>query len=154
MELGVKTIIGGVALFILGGLSVYLLTTPSRNATAANPETETRSASAQVSVATTHSAVSSNLTETESFYEAAEARREQQLIERAEADRLAQLMAIKERSVECKFWKQQEKTTSASAKIEEKIIQYCTLQMSSSSKSSESSSPDITSEKASSSITR
>ncbi|HSC69342.1 MAG TPA: hypothetical protein VLC79_16740 [Cellvibrio sp.] len=138
MEIGVKTIVGGIALFVLGGLSVYLATNNSQhaNTAAATQETRTDNTSAptivdeQATASTTTSA-----TGAKSFYEAAEARREQQLADKAEADRLAKLLAIKERSVECKFWKQQQKNASAAAKIEDKITQYCTLQTSSSASS-------------------
>jgi hypothetical protein len=134
MEQHVKMMIGGAALFVLGGISVYLLTS---RPDAAIPPTYTQPAQA-TPVAEVESPA-------ESFYEEAEARREQQLADKAEADRLAKLTAIKERSVECKFWKQQQKTSSAAAKIEEKIIQYCTLQTSSST-SSDSSTPSSTPE--------
>lgn len=142
MELGVKTIVGGIALFVLGGLSVYLATSNSQhaNTAAAKQEARTDNASAPAvgndqAAGSTIASPTTSATNAESFYEAAEARREQQLADKAEADRLAKLLAIKERSVECKFWKQQQKTTSAAAKIEEKITQYCTLQTSSSASS-------------------
>lgn len=130
MELGVKTIVGGVALFVLGGLSVYLLTRPPA---AVSPAITTQATQTVVTSATHPTAEqTASTTTSESFYEAAEARREQQIADKAEADRLAKLLSIKERSVECKFWKQQQKTSSAAAKIGEKIIQYCTLASSSS----------------------
>ncbi|MDR7090540.1 MULTISPECIES: hypothetical protein [Cellvibrio] len=142
-----KMMIGGAALFVLGGISVYLLTS---RPDAAIPPTYTQPAQATPVAEVESPAPSSADAETsianaESFYEEAEARREQQLADKAEADRLAKLTAIKERSVECKFWKQQQKTSSAAAKIEEKIIQYCTLQTSSST-SSDSSTPSSTPE--------
>lgn len=145
MEQHIKMIVGGAALFILGGLSVYLIanrpdaTTPSsaaqpvQSASVANPApTSTPNADAPASI-----------TDAESFYTAAEARREQQLVDKAEVDRLAKLKAIKERSVECKFWKQQNKTSSAAAKIDEKIDEHCNLP--GSSAASESSTSDATS---------
>lgn len=141
MEQNVKMMIGGAALFVLGGISVYLLTS---RPDAAIPTANTQPTQTAPVVEIESTAPSS--TDAESFYEAAEARREQQLADKAEADRLAKLTAIKERSVECKFWKQQQKTSSAAAKIEEKIIQYCTLQTS----SSESTSSEATSEAVSS----
>lgn len=135
MELGVKAIVGGAALFVLGGISVYLLTSAPSNAVPPESASET--------VLTTSSAptveINNSATNAESFYAAAEARREQQLIEKSEADRLTKLRKIKENSTECKFWKQQNKTSKAAAKIEEKITQYCTLPISSESSSSASS---------------
>ena len=129
MELNVKTIIAGIALFGLGGLSVYLLNNSTEqpagtNAAVAATNTPNTSVS-DIQTAETTSAGA------ESFYEAADARREQHLADKEEADRLAKLKAIKERSVECKFWKQQQKTTSASAKIENKINEHCNLPSSS-----------------------
>lgn len=132
MELGVKAVVGGVALFVLGGISVYLVTSTPSNAVP--PET-VLTASSESTVE-----ISSSATNAESFYAAAEARREQQLIEKSETDRLTKLRKIKENSTECKFWKQQNKTSSAAAKIEEKITQYCTLPISSSPSSESNSS--------------
>jgi len=151
MEQNVKIIVGGVVLFVLGGFSVYLLT---NRPDAAIPPSSTQSVQSApiaeiVSSTTLNTDATASITDAESFYADADARREQQLIDKAEADRLAKLTTIKARSVECKFWKQQQKTSSAAAKIEEKIIQYCTLQTSS-SMSSESHSSDAMSEAASS----
>jgi len=140
MEPGIKMLAGGVALFVLGGLSVYFISRPD----AATPvqiapplQTEYASPAASAPDAATGN-------DAESFYQAADARREQLLIDKAEADRLAKLKAAKERSVECKFWKQQQKTASAAAKIDEKINAHCNLPSSSSASSStasDSSSP-------------
>lgn len=148
MEQNVKMIIGGAVLFVLGGISVYVLTSRPDAAIPSNNTQSTQSTPAAelTSPVPSSAATETSITDAESFYEAAEARREQQLADKAEADRLAKLTAIKERSVECKFWKQQQKTSSAVAKIEDKIIQYCTLQTS----SSESTSSDATSEATSS----
>lgn len=138
MEHNVKMIAGGLALFVLGGLSVYLIT--GRTDPPITPDTTPTVQTAinldALPSSTTTIESSANFTNAESFYEAAEARREQQMANKAEADRLAKLKVIKERSVECKFWKQQQKTSSAAAKIAEKIIQYCTLQTSSSESTS------------------
>jgi hypothetical protein len=132
MELGVKTVIGGAALFVLGGLSVYFLVSPTADADAPVAAPITTSPATESPVAT------QSTTTPESFYEAADARREQLLADKAEADRLAKLKSVKERSVECKFWKQQQKTSSAAAKIDAKIDEHCNLP--SSSAASESSS--------------
>jgi hypothetical protein len=138
MEQNVKMIVGGVVLFVLGGVSVYLLTSRPDAAIPPSAAPPVQSAPVAQIASTTPSSTDAetSITDAESFYEAAEARREQQLADKAEADRLAKLTAVKERSVECKFWKQQQKTSSAAAKIEEKIIQYCTLQASSSESTS------------------
>lgn len=140
MELGAKAIIGGAALFVLGGLSVYLLTSSTSSAVPSKPAATVTALYAAPAPTNSTTASDSSATNAESFYAAADARREQQLIDKAEADRLAKLKAIKERSVECKFWKQQNKTTSASAKIDEKIDEHCNLPISSSARSEHSSS--------------
>lgn len=116
MEQNVKMIVGGLGLFVLGGISVYLMTsrpdaaTPPKVASPAQYEYTTEVTSASSSAET-----SASITDAESFYEAAEARREQQLEDKAEADRLAKLKAIKERSMECTFWKQQQKNIQRSS---------------------------------------
>lgn len=163
MEIGAKTIAAGIGLFFLGGLSVYLLT--AKNEITARPAAQHQSAAMQVALAqvsaskpvttssdvepveTTSSSIpigeaTEELTH-DAFLAQAEARREQQLIDKAEADRLAKLKAAKERSVECKFWKQQQKSSSAAAKVEEKIIQHCTIQTISSNASSENVSSSV-----------
>ncbi len=138
MEQNVKMIVGGLVLFVLGGLSVYLVISRPNAAPQPTPVKPVQSApvSDPVSTSTSDTSASASIVDAESFYEAAEARREQQMADKAEADRLAKLKAIKERSVECTFWKQQQKTSSAAAKITEKITQYCTLQTSSSESTS------------------
>src|SRR6188768_3693507 len=142
MEPSVKMIAGGLVLFVLGGLSVYLISRPN-----AAPAPIIPAAQSDYAPATTAASADTpdSSTNAESFYEAANARREQNLIDKAEADQLAKLKAIKERSVECKFWKQQQKTSSAAAKIDEKINEHCNLASSSfastSSAESDSSSP-------------
>lgn len=137
MEPGVKIIAGGLVLFVLGGLSVYLIGRPN-----AAPVPTATPVQADAPATPTPAAAS---TGAESFYQAADARREQMLIDKAEADRLAKLKVAKERSVECKFWKQQQKNSSAAAKIDEKINTHCNLPGSSSastgSSASDSSSP-------------
>lgn len=145
MEQHVKMIVVGLGLFVLGGLSVYLLTYRPETSVPTNPEPLAQSVPdvKVTSTSTPTPEASSSITNAESFYEAAEARREQLLAEKAEADRLAKLKAIKERSVECKFWKQQQKTSSAAAKIDEKINTHCNLPSSASESSatSDSSAP-------------
>ena len=149
MEVGKKTIAAGIGLFFLGGLSVYLVmansapapstgysqTTHNEQAIAPSTQAETTSAATEdensPGESDTETQAPTELTHDE-FLAQAEARREQLLIDKAEADRLEKMRLIKERSVECKFWRQQQKNSSASSKIEEKITQYCTLQASSS----------------------
>jgi hypothetical protein len=137
MEPGVKMIAGGLVLFVLGGLSVYLISRPAAT-TPAQIASQEQSAYTPATTATSASSPepATDTIDAESFYEEAEARREQQLIDKAEADRLAKLKAAKERSVECKFWKQQQKTSSAAAKIDEKINEHCNLPSSSSASTS------------------
>jgi hypothetical protein len=48
--------------------------------------------------------------------------------------------------VECKFWKQQQKTSSAAAKIDEKINQYCNLSVDSSNEASSAATQPVTGE--------
>ena len=145
MEPGVKMLAGGMLLFVLGGLSVYFISRPDAATplqTAAPQQTEYAPAPTAIAASAPDAATG---TDAESFYQAADARREQLLVDKAEADRLAKLKAAKERSVECKFWKQQQKTSSAAAKIDEKINAHCNLPSSSSastsSAASDSSSP-------------
>lgn len=134
----IKMAVGGLVLFGLGGLSVYFLTAPASTNTPPAVEVSSAPASSPVTTSTVDS--DSSIMTSESFYAAAEARREQQLADKAEADRIAKLKAIKERSVECTFWKQQQKTSSAAAKIDEKINEHCNLPSSSSAGESSSAS--------------
>jgi hypothetical protein len=154
MEIGKKTIAAAVGLFFLGGFSVYLLmanqqmaaqpsSTPHNSAAEQEALQQVHpSAAAQEQPAQSAPESASNASQSteelthEVFLAQAEARREERLINKEETDRLAKLKAAKERSVECKFWKQQQKTSSAAAKVEEKIIHYCTVQASSESTSS------------------
>jgi hypothetical protein len=165
MEIGKKVITAGVALFCLGGLSVYVLMAPKPEASGNKPGRVQQSAM-QAAIAqleqekpSEESGISSMpastaLTETNAtpemthaaFLAEAEARREQNLENKAEAERLEKLRIAKQNSVECKFWKQQQKTSSAAAKIEEKINQYCNLPVDSSSEASSAAMQQITGE--------
>ena len=78
------------------------------------------------------------------FEAAAEARREQQLADKAEADRMAKLRQQKADSVDCKFWRQQQQTSSTAAKIEEKIKTHCMLASDLASSESSSSAETVT----------
>ncbi len=143
MEVSKKAIIIGASLFILGGLSVYLLTPKGQplHATPAHQQHNSamQAAIAQIEQKGTSPTDTSNVSETSSIDEAttemthaaflaeAEAHREEKLENKTEAERQAKLLKAKQNSVECKFWRQQQKTTSAAAKIEEKINYYCTL---------------------------
>src|SRR6187402_2214559 len=137
MEPSVKMIAGGLVLFVLGGLSVYLISRPNAAPAPTAPPLQADHAPAATPVNTPDAATGNDAA---SFYQAADARREQLLIDKAEADRLAKLKAEKERSVECKFWKQQQKTSSAAAKIDEKIDAHCNLPGSSSAGTSSAAS--------------
>ncbi len=160
MEIGSKVIAAaGISLFILGGLSVYLLMAPksdvperkltSRQHSAMQAavaqleqqepkEQETTRAPLENS-APLNTDASEEMTHA-AFIADAEARREQNMEDKAEAERLDKLRKIKQNSTECKFWKQQQKSSSAAARIEEKIIQFCTLQNTSSIANSEATS--------------
>ena len=147
MEIGKKTIAAAAGLFFLGGFSVYLVmansNAPTQPVTAQHKTAAMQEALAQVraSQAATqpHDHTSSPATTTdaapaaaeelthEAFLAQAEARREERLINKEEADRLEKLKAMKERSVECKFWKQQLKVSKASEKVQEKINEHCNL---------------------------
>lgn len=167
MEIGTKTIAAAVGLFFLGGLSVYLVMakpdTPALQAISqhksaamqdALEQMRTNAAATQEQSHHTTPVVSESAPETveelthEAFLAEAEARRDERLINREETDRLEKLKAMKERSVECKFWKQQQKTSSAAEKIEGKINEHCNLPSSSavseSSVASEITSSNIT----------
>lgn len=154
MELNVKMIVGGLVLFILGGLSVYLIIRPDEAVSTIEAQPiQAQPVTNGTPPSTLGMDTTTSTTDAESFYEAAEARREQQIADKAEADRLAKLKAIKERSVECKFWKQQQKTSSAAAKIDQKINEYCNLPSSSAaSESSAASASSITSSNTTSSV--
>lgn len=150
MEIGVKTIIAGAGLFLLGvGTTYWLMADSGKRSTAktttaaqyqpamqaALSQLQSSKANIDSSAATSAeapaantSAVDNSATLThESFLAEAEARREQQFIDKAEVERMEKLRKQKVNSVECKFWQQQQKTASAAAKIEEKIVQFCML---------------------------
>lgn len=153
MEIGNKVIAAGVGLFILGGLSVYLLMDTegtadkkpisqqhsAMQAAIAQLEHEKESPRESESTASTQQPSSDAAPEMThaAFLAEAEARREQSMENKAEAERLEKLRHAKQNSVECKFWKQQQ-TSSASTKIEEKIKQHCTLPGDASSESQSS----------------
>lgn len=65
-------------------------------------------------------------TSSSNYLEEAQARREQMLEQQEDLDRERKLLSEKENSVECKFWKQQ-KGVSSEAKVDEKIVEFCTL---------------------------
>lgn len=155
MEIGTKTIAASLGVFLLGVGSTYWLM-----AGTADSGTTTESATAQVqhqpAMQAALAELDSNTAETSSIVESqtesplndsepstpelthdafiaeAEARREQQLIEKSEAERTEKLRKQKENSVECKFWRQQQKASSAAEKIEAKVKEHCFLPGSSS----------------------
>lgn len=144
MDIGKKAIIAGAVLFCLGGLSVYLLMAPKKGLGDYQPITTqpvtTQPAAAQgiqpesASVAMDSTAGNSASDKDEipemthaAFVAEAEARREKQIEDKAEAERIEKLLKEKQNSVECKFWKQQQKNSSAAAKIEERINHFCNL---------------------------
>lgn len=96
-------------------------------------------------------AVAVDTTPSVSFEEQAEQRRAQMLEEKADLERKAKLLRERENSVECQFWKQQ-KSVSSEAKVDEKIIEFCTFS-SISSTSDANSSADTSATEASSTVT-
>lgn len=149
---GKKIIATGVGLFLLGGLSVYLLMAPqsgsSEKKLAAPKHSAMQAAIAQMEQQKPAEEKEAAPTATQeladdgvpemthaAFLAEAEARREQGMENKAEIERLEKLKKAKLNSVECKFWRQQQKTSSAAAKIDEKINQFCYLPPSSSSSS-------------------
>lgn len=134
METGIakKAIIAGAALFFLGGLSVYLLMAdkPEASEPPEPPQNQQISNTNHTNKDDVPEMTHAN------FLAEAEARREQNLENKAELERLEKLKKAKLNSVECKFWKQQLKTSSAAAKIDEKINHFCHLPTSSSDSSS------------------
>lgn len=167
MEIGKKAIAAGLGIFLLGGLCVYLFVTAQPEAAAEKRTTRQhsamRAAIAQIenkepatssSEMTSSSSIINNDVETtakpemthSTFLAEAEARREQQLINDAEIQRLNKLRRIKQNSVECKFWKQQQQTSSAAAKIAANIEEHCLLAGDRSNASSSSSDADLISE--------
>ena len=166
MEIGTKTIAIGAGLFLLGVGSTYWLmagsgsnstakksaaaqhqpamqaaltqlgtdTSEAANKTSETAESETQNTTTETSKTLTH----------ESFLAAAEARREQQLADKAEAERLTKLRQLKADSVDCKFWRQQQQTSSTAAKIEEKIKTHCMLASDLASSDSSSSAETVT----------
>ena len=141
MNIGKEVAAAGVALFCLGGLSVYMLVLPKKAILSAEPaqqhrlqtatEPRIKPAAALSNVSLTNEPIRDTGEKQEmthaAFLAEAEARREQNLQEKAETERVGKLRLIKQNSVECKFWKQQQKTSSAAAKIDEKINQFCNL---------------------------
>lgn len=149
MEIGTKTIAAGLGLFLLGVGSTYWLMADSGNPSA-TPEKRAQQHSPAVQAAltqlgsganeATHTATETENSEAESsttdtsetltherFLADVEARREQQLADIAEAERIAKLRQLKADSMDCKFWRQQQKTSSTAAKIEDKIKTHCML---------------------------
>jgi hypothetical protein len=145
MEIGTKTIAAGIGLFLLGVGSTYWLMADSGNSANANTRVQhqpaMQAALSQLGTSEAASNTTANVTSAaqnptaetsktlthESFLAAAEARREQQLADKAEAERLTKLRQLKADSVDCKFWRQQQQTSSTAAKIEEKIKTHCML---------------------------
>lgn len=166
MEIGTKTIAIGAGLFLLGVGSTYWLMADSgsnsiaKKSAAAQHQPAMQAALTQLGTDTSEAAnntsetaeseTQNTTTETgdtlthKSFLAAAEARREQQLADKAEAERLTKLRQLKADSVDCKFWRQQQQTSSTAAKIEEKIKTHCMLPGDISSSASSSADADPT----------
>lgn len=158
MEIGSKAIMAGAGLFLLGGLTVYLLTSSKPEVAEGKPthhhqeivqaaanQTEQQSAgNTGSSSGMTPSAESSDTPEMThaAFLAEAEARRTQNMENKAEMERLEKLLRMKQNSNECKFWKQQQSSATDPDKIEDKITKYCTLQNLSSTSNSETTSSE------------
>lgn len=145
MDIGKKAIVAGAVLFCLGGLSVYLLMAPKKGLGDYQPITiqpaTTQSATTQPAAKPESASIAMDSTAGNSasdkdeipemthaaFVAEAEARREKQIEDKAEAERIEKLLKEKQNSVECKFWKQQQKNSSAAAKIGERINHFCNL---------------------------
>ena len=149
MDIGKKTIATGAGLFLLGGLSIYLLinTTPATTEKPANRQhSAMREAIAQLEhkepIAETGIITNTPVPETDNndtnskpemthsaFLAEAEMRREQQQIAQGEAERIEKLRKAKLNSVECKFWKQQQErqTSSTAAKVATNIDEHCVI---------------------------
>ncbi len=133
MDIGKKAIVSGAVLFFLGGLSMYFLMAPPSNSvsaasvSAAKDYTESQLTTATSSSATINDTDGAPEMTHAAFLAEAEARREKNLQDKAEAERIEKLLKEKQNSVECKFWKQQQKTSSAAARIEERIDHFCNL---------------------------
>ncbi len=165
METGAKTLIAGAGLFLLGVGSTYWLMADNK---ASAPATKSaphhqpavqaalsqlgsnanEQAYAQPASTATKAIDADDTAETEtltheSFVAAAEARREQQLADKAEADRLDKQRQQKADSVDCKFWRQQQQNSSSAAKIEEKIKTFCFIAQDLASSENSSSLPDL-----------
>lgn len=164
MEIGKKAIAAGLGVFLLGGLCVYLFITAQSEVTtekrtirqhgamrAAIAQIENKEPATSSADMVSSLPIINNDVETtakpemthSTFLAEAEARRQQQLTNDAETQRLNKLRRIKQNSVECKFWKQQQQTSSAAAKIAANIEEHCLLAVDKSSSSSSSSSPDV-----------
>lgn len=155
MEIGAKTIAASLGIFLLGVGSTYWLmagTTNSDTTTETAPTQVQHQPAMQAALAELNNSAAGTSSTVESqtelpfndsepsipelthdaFIAEAEARREQQLIEKSEAERTEKLRKQKENSVECKFWRQQQKASSAAEKIEAKVKEHCFLPGSSS----------------------
>ncbi len=165
MESTTKIIVGGSLLFLLGAGATYWLLADKNNTSrphtgvAAQHQPAMQAALAQLDSSaneaednttnvvpdntpnnTAESENTSTLTH-EGFLAAAEARRAQQMMDKAETDRLNKLRQIKADSVDCKFWRQQQQTSSTAEKIEEKIKTHCFIARDLANSESSSSGP-------------
>lgn len=125
MEFGKKAITAGLGLFLLGGFSVYLLSTGNGSAQS-SPTLQHTDLAESSSAANTEP--KQEMTH-DAFLAAAEARREQQQEDKAEIERVEKLRKEKFNSVECKFWRQQQErqTSSTAAKVATKIDEHCVI---------------------------
>jgi cell fate (sporulation/competence/biofilm development) regulator YmcA (YheA/YmcA/DUF963 family) len=143
MEFSKKAIAAGIGLFVLGGASVYLLINSQQGtapkASANHQQSAMHEAIAQIEQKAplseaSNSAYNSSIDATPemthaAFLAQADARREQNMEDKAETERVEKLRKMKLNSVECKFWKQQQErqTSSTAAKINSKIDEHCII---------------------------
>jgi hypothetical protein len=126
MDISLKKQSVGVVLFLAIGLITIALVSgcKPKQAQAVDVPPVTASATA-VSSEEEISSADAAMTK-EKFIKEAEERREHLLAEKGDNDDLAKRKSAKEKSVECRFWKQQ-KETNPSEKTDEKIAKFCNI---------------------------
>ena len=126
MDISLKKLSIGVVLFLTIGLAVALVSgcKPKQAKTVDVPPV-TASSSIAPSSEEQPSSADAAMTK-DKFIKEAEERREQLLAEKGDNEELAKRKSNKEKSVECRFWKQQ-KETNPSDKTDEKIAKFCNI---------------------------
>lgn len=126
MDISLKKLSIGMVLFLTIGLTVTLVSgcKPKQAKTVDVPPATAPSPTASSSEEQPSSADAAMTKD--KFIKEAEERREQLLAEKGDNDELAKRKSNKEKSVECRFWKQQ-KETNPSDKTDEKIAKFCNI---------------------------